>query len=51
LANGIIEGLPRGRSHLSDQLTRASLSLVLNLAAGAGQHSKLDLDSMESLLF
>jgi len=32
LANGIIEGLPRGRSHLADQFTRASLSIVLNLA-------------------
>jgi hypothetical protein len=28
LANGIIEGLPRGRSHLADQFTRASLSIV-----------------------
>jgi four helix bundle protein len=36
LANGIIEGLPRGRSHLADQFTRASLSIVLNLAEGAG---------------
>jgi four helix bundle protein len=42
LANGIIEGLPRGRSHLADQVTRASLSIVLNLAEGAGKHSKLD---------
>ncbi len=42
LASGIVEGLPRGRSHLADQLTRASLSIVLNLAAGAGKHSKLD---------
>ena len=40
LANGIIEGLPRGRSHLADQFTRASLSIVLNLAEGAGNHSK-----------
>jgi hypothetical protein len=30
--NGVIEGLPRGRSHLADQLTRASLSIVLNIA-------------------
>ena len=37
LANGIIEGLPRGRSHLADQFTRASLSIVLNLAEGAGK--------------
>ena len=42
LANDIIEGLPRGRSHLADQFTRASLSIVLNLAEGAGKHSKLD---------
>ena len=42
LANGIIEGLPRGRSHLADQFTRASLSIVLNLAEGAGKHSKLN---------
>jgi hypothetical protein len=42
LANGIIEGLPRGRSHLADQFTRASLSIVLNLPEGAGKHSKLD---------
>lgn len=42
LANGIVEGLPRGRSHLADQFTRASLSIVLNLAEGAGKHSKLD---------
>ena len=42
LANEIIEGLPRGRSHLADQFTRASLSIVLNLAEGAGKHSKLD---------
>jgi len=42
LANGVIEGLPRGRSHLADQFTRASLSIVLNLAEGAGKHSKLD---------
>src|SRR5688500_2121005 len=41
LANGIVEGLPRGRSHLADQFTRASLSIVLNLAEGAGKHSKL----------
>ncbi len=40
-ANGIIEGIPRGRSHLADQFTRASLSVVLNLAEGAG-NGRLD---------
>ena len=42
LSSEIIEGLPRGRSHLSDQFARASLSSVLNLAEGAGKHSKPD---------
>jgi len=41
-ASELIEGLPRGRSHLSDQFSRASLSIVLNLAEGAGKHSKPD---------
>jgi four helix bundle protein len=42
LAHGVIEALPRGRSHLADQFTRASTSIVLNLAEGAGKHSKSD---------
>lgn len=41
-ANEVIEGLPRGRSHLADQFTRASTSIVLNLAEGAGKLSKPD---------
>jgi len=41
-ANDIVEALPRGRSHLADQLTRASTSIVLNLAEGAGKVSKAD---------
>jgi four helix bundle protein len=41
-ANGVIETLPRGRSHLADQFTRASTSIVLNLAEGAGKHSRPD---------
>ena len=40
--NGVIEALPRGRSHLADQFTRASMSIVLNLAEGAGKLSKPD---------
>jgi len=42
MANGIIEALPRGRSHLADQFTRASTSIVLNLSEGAGKLSKPD---------
>jgi len=42
LASEIIEGLPRVRSQLSDRFSRASLSIVLNLAKGAGKHSKPD---------
>ena len=41
-AHQVIDTLPRGRSHLRDQLTRASTSIVLNLAEGAGKHSKAD---------
>jgi len=41
-ANSVIEGLPRGRSHLADQFTRASMSVVLNVAEGAGKVSKGD---------
>src|SRR3954471_1283983 len=41
-ANRVIEKLPRGRSHLADQFTRASTSIVLNLAEGAGKYSRLD---------
>ena len=41
-ANEVIERLPRGRSHLADQLMRASTSIVLNLAEGAGKLSKPD---------
>jgi four helix bundle protein len=38
-ANGIIGALPRGRSHLADQLARASLSIVLNLAEGEARQA------------
>jgi four helix bundle protein len=41
-ANQVIEGLPRGPSHLCDQLSRAATSIVLNIAEGAGKHSKPD---------
>jgi four helix bundle protein len=42
LANEVVEHLPRGRSHLADQLTRASTSIVLNIAEGAGKFSRPD---------
>ena len=42
LADAVVQGLPRGRSHLADQLSRASTSIVLNIAEGAGKYSKAD---------
>jgi four helix bundle protein len=42
LADDVVEHLPRGRGHLADQLTRASTSIVLNIAEGAGKFSKAD---------
>lgn len=41
-AHEVIERLPRGRGHLADQFTRASTSIVLNIAEGAGKLSKPD---------
>ncbi len=35
-------GLPPGRAYLGDQLHRASTSIVLNIAEGAGEFSKKD---------
>ena len=42
LADEVVEHLPRGGGHLADQLTRASLSIVNNIAEGAGKFSKGD---------
>ena len=42
LADEVVQQLPRGRSHLADQLTRASTSIVLNLAEGTGKFSRPD---------
>lgn len=37
LADEIADALPRGRAYLADQLRRASSSVVLNIAEGAGE--------------
>jgi len=42
LAERVIQALPKGRSHLADQFTRSSISIVLNIAEGAGKFSKGD---------
>ena len=39
LADEIVEHLPRGRAYLADQLQRASTSIPLNIAEGAGEYS------------
>ncbi len=42
LCEDVLEQLPRGLAHLVDQLSRASTSIVLNIAEGAGKYHKPD---------
>ena len=42
IADDVVEHLPRGRRYLADQLQRASLSVPLNIAEGAGEFSQKD---------
>ena len=42
VADAVVEELPRGRAYLADQLHRASTSIVLNIAEGAGERSVAD---------
>ena len=39
LCDEIVEQMPKGRSHLKDQLDRAATSIVLNIAERAGEFS------------
>ena len=39
VADHVVEGLPRGRAYLADQLQRAATSIALNIAEGAGEFS------------
>ena len=41
-SNELIKNLPKGRGYISDQLQRAALSIVLNIAEGAGKYSPRD---------
>jgi four helix bundle protein len=42
LASAMVDALPKGKGHLADQFTRASPSILLNLAEGTGKQSKLE---------
>jgi four helix bundle protein len=39
VAHAVVESLPRGHGYLADQLQRASTSVVLNIAEGAGEYA------------
>lgn len=42
LAAKLVTKLPRGHNHLADQMKRASLSILLNIAEGAGKMTAAD---------
>ncbi|MBP9841707.1 MAG: four helix bundle protein [Simkaniaceae bacterium] len=42
LANEIMKNFPRGTSNLSDQLNRASTSVLFNIAEGAGEFAEIE---------
>ena len=42
LIDKILEQFPKGRSHLVDQLHRASTSVLFNIAEGAGEYLKTE---------
>jgi four helix bundle protein len=42
LSDEILEELPRGRAYLVDQLQRASSSIILNIAEGAGEYARYE---------
>ena len=42
ISSNITKEMPRGNSSLSDQLKRASLSIILNIAEASGKTTKLD---------
>ena len=39
LIDEVVDGLPKGRAYLADQLQRAGSSIPLNIAEGAGEYS------------
>ena len=42
VTSNILDSLPKGNAALADQLKRASLSIILNIAEATGRTTKLD---------
>ena len=42
IAHNVLNGMPKGHASLNDQLKRASLSVVLNIAEAAGKPTRGD---------